>query len=87
MPIRSNYALTPAQRETLTDLLEAGCVSRESALSALELRRVNPNVVGILIDKGWALKRTRSTPGGARAASYWLTREGVAKAQEVNLGH
>ncbi len=81
MPDRTRYALTSSQQQHLVLLYAGGCVTRDSALSALELNGCVPGVIGILIDKGFADKRTRKTPGGARAASYWLTAEGIQQAR------
>ncbi len=86
MPDRTSYALTASQQENLVLLLQSACLDRESAKSVYEagLRQVNPNVIGILIDKGLAEKRTRSlAPGGVRAASYWLTDEGAKLALQL----
>jgi hypothetical protein len=85
MPDRTTTAFTPAQRDTLRDLYAAGCIDRDNAKGCYwpELRHINPVVVGILVEKGWAERRTRKAPAGIRSAAYWLTAAGIAKAREI----
>ena len=83
MPDRTRYALTSSQKAHLAGLYDAGCVNRDTALSALELEHCNPGVVGILIDKGFAAKLSRTTSWGARAQSYWLTAAGIQLARTL----
>lgn len=85
-----DHPLTANQQDHLQRLFKAGCLNREAALSAYEIDRVvkggmgiNPNIVGALIDKELADKRTRTTPSGVRAASYWLNDAGAARAREL----
>lgn len=86
MPDRTAYSLTYSQQEHLLDLLEAGATSREGAVSIFDhaaVRNLNPNVVGILCDKGFADRRVR-TRKDRRLTVYWLTDTGVAKARELS---
>lgn len=84
MPNRAAYALTEPQKDELRRLLGAGCLDRESAKSIydLPLKRANPNVIGILIEKGFAQKRVRTVSLSSRTC-YWLTPEGAAQAREL----
>jgi hypothetical protein len=85
VPNRAAYLLTVSQREHLGMLLDAGALDRETAKSMFDhplLRSLNPNVVGILIDKGFADKRVRGAKGH-RITVYWLTAGGVAVAREL----
>ncbi len=86
MPDRTKYALTDPQKDELRRLLAAGCVDRDTAMSIydLPLKRANPNVIGILIEKGFALKRVKTRNLSSRTC-YWLTAAGVAQAQELAL--
>ncbi len=85
MQNRANYALTPAQADNLGILLRAGATSREEAVSsyASAVRGLNPNVLGILREKGMVMLRVKTMrPGGSRATVYWLTDDGVACARQ-----
>lgn len=86
MSIRADTALTPHQQGELGRLLGAGAVDRDNAKSIYDLgmKQANPNVVGILIDKGWALKCVKTVSFSSRTL-YWLTPEGVAKARELGF--
>ncbi len=88
MPDRSRYALTPAQRDELLRLQRVGAISLETSRSVVsaEMRGGNPNVFGILVDKGYVLTKVRVTPGGSRAMHYWLTEAGALKAAEISRG-
>jgi hypothetical protein len=81
---RTKYALTAAQRDELGRLLRLGALDRESALSAYDpgMGASNANVLGILIEKGFALKRTRTRSRVARTV-YWLTDAGAVEARKL----
>lgn len=85
MPDRTKYALTVPQRENLGILLKVKALGREKGVSLFDFpatRRLNPGVIGILIDKGFAGKRG-ATRRGCRVTLYWLTEAGEAKAREL----
>lgn len=85
MANRAAYLLTVAQREHLGMLLDAGALDRETAKSIFDhplLRALNPNVVAVLVDKGFADKRVRGDHH-RRITVYWLTAGGAALAREL----
>lgn len=84
MALRSQTALTSAQQVELRRLMAAGAMDAEAALSVYDLgmKHANPNVIGILIDKGLALKRVRTRKRVSRTI-YWLTEAGQAQARAV----
>lgn len=84
MPDRTKYALTTSQREHLRRRLDLGATDREAALSAYDpgMGQANPGVLGILIDKGFVLKRARTRSRTTRTV-YWLTEGGVALARSL----
>jgi hypothetical protein len=87
MPDRTRTAMTPSQREHLGLLLKVGALTRETAVCSFDhrptLHHLNPGVIGILIDKGFADKRVRGARGESRITVYWLTAAGQAKAREL----
>lgn len=87
MPLRANTAFTPAQRDQLLQLFDAGAIGRENGRSIFDagMGGANPNVIGILLEKGWSEQRT-TRAGGSQRTLYWLTEAGAAKAREVRAG-
>lgn len=83
---RANYALTVAQREHLEQLHAFGAADIVTAATVFLKGHVgeqlNPNVVGILCEKGLANRKVVSRRG-SRVTVYWLTKAGVAKTVEL----
>lgn len=77
MADRTKTSLTPAQREQLLTLFAASAISRETGRPPFDLKVCNPNVIGILRDKGLADSRVVRKPGGSQFTAYWLTPAGV----------
>lgn len=83
MPDRTKTAMTPAQTEQLLGLFAAGALTRETGVGPYALKACNPNVIGILRDKGLADSRVVRPKGGSQFTAYWLTKAGAAKAREL----
>lgn len=85
MPDRTRYALTASQQEHLRTLLAHQALDIEHSISVVSMAGAHlvPGVIGILIDKGFAAKKVRGSPGGSRCTHYWLTPAGAAKAREL----
>jgi hypothetical protein len=83
----ADHPLTPMQRKHLVMLLTAGAVVEAAAMNVHELNRrgrqgfPNTVVIGALVDKGLARKRSRSRRG-QRFMVYWLTAAGEREARD-----
>ncbi len=87
MPDRTSYALTPYQRGQLKLLLGAAALDRDTAIHAYEPagRNLLPGVLGILLDKGFVEKRSRTRQRQTRTV-YWLTEGGATLARQILEG-
>ncbi len=85
MPDRTKYSLTWSQMEHLEALRAAAAFDRASGVTSNDSRVVgflNGGVIGILVDKGFALRASR-TRARRRETICWLTESGRLKAEEL----
>lgn len=77
-------APTPGQVGQLKLLMAAGAVSRDAAKGPhdLGMGRCHPNIIGALVDRGEAGKRSKSVKGRSWT-EYWLTEAGLKLANEL----